>query len=161
LLRHHLVSRSVSFDHSVCWGGSWSTGMAKSFAGPTRGSGEGVLKWAAGRQVRSRRAVSWRACAPGSSEAAEEDIRRWGPGKTVFGSTLSVQSAKGELGLFTTLFFMRERRLPESLDATEADPDPREEGVEEPLENMDEMRRFDRFFSTTDMMEDERRRAAI
>ena len=46
---------------------------------------------------------------------------------------------------------MRERRLPESLDATDAAPDPREEGAEEPLENMDERRRFARFFSTADM----------
>lgn len=52
-----------------------------------------------------------------------------------------------------TLFFMRERRLPESLDATDADPDPREEGAtEEPLENMDDRRRpLGRFFSIVDM----------
>jgi hypothetical protein len=45
---------------------------------------------------------------------------------------------------------MRERRLPDPLDATEADPDPG--AVEEPLENMEERRRLaGRFFSTVDM----------
>jgi hypothetical protein len=44
---------------------------------------------------------------------------------------------------------MRERRLPESLDAT--DPVPRAGDGPRPLENIDEIRRLDRFFSTTDM----------
>jgi hypothetical protein len=48
---------------------------------------------------------------------------------------------------------MREKRLPEPLDATDAELEPRDEGAaEEPFENMDDRRRVaGRFFSTVDM----------
>jgi hypothetical protein len=61
------------------------------------------------------------------------------------------------LGLFTTRFFIREKRLPEPLDATDAELEPREEGAaEEAFENMDDRRRLPgRFFSTVDMAADE------
>jgi hypothetical protein len=72
---------------------------------------------------------------------------------------LSVQFAKAQRGTLTTRFFMRERRLPESLEET--DGEARVEEAEEPLENMDEMRRLDRFFSTTDMARGARPAAVI